>query len=131
MQCANECMSCLLADNSHKQPKDIQPKRKRFRIRSRRAGLRLARSDRPVKAIPTAPVGGLSSKERPHRTDVALMAEEVGLLLTLGPEADGIRESVHGLSVSADEGSAEVDVLDAVFLGLEVGNLTDIITRAC
>ena len=46
------------------------------------------------------------------------MAQEVGLLFTLGPEADGIRQGVHGLSVAANEGTAKVDVLDLVFLQL-------------
>lgn len=55
------------------------------------------------------------------------MAQEVGLLLAFGPEADGVRQCVHGLSVAADEGSAKVDVLDLVFLRLEICDLADVV----
>lgn len=43
------------------------------------------------------------------------MTQEVGLLFAFGPEANGIRQRVHGLSMSANEGSTEVDMLDSVF----------------
>ena len=59
------------------------------------------------------------------------MAQEVGLLFTLGPEADGIRQGVHGLSVAANEGTAKVDVLDLVFFRLQICDLSDIVTVLC
>lgn len=56
------------------------------------------------------------------------MAQKVGLLLAFGPEADGIRQCVHGLAMAADEGSAKVDVLDLVFLRLQICDLADVVT---
>lgn len=35
---------------------------------------------------------------------------------------------MNGLVVAADEGSAEVDALEIVFFGLEVGDLADVVT---
>lgn len=68
-----------------------------------------------VDTVATTPVDGLSPEECANSTEVALMAQEIGLLFTLGPEADGVRQGVHGLSVASNEGSAKVDVLDLVF----------------
>ena len=59
------------------------------------------------------------------------MAQEVGLLFTLGPEADGVGQGVHGLSVAANEGTAKVDVLDLVFFRLQICDLSDIVTVLC
>jgi len=35
---------------------------------------------------------------------------------------------VDGLMMAADEGSAEVDALEVVFFGLQVGDLADVVT---
>lgn len=35
---------------------------------------------------------------------------------------------MDGLMMAADEGSAEVDALEVVFFGLEVGDLADVVT---
>ena len=78
--------------------------------------------------VATTPVDRLSPEECANSTEVALVAQEVGLLFTLGPEADGIRQGVHGLSVAANEGTAKVDVLDLVFLRLQICDLSDVIT---
>lgn len=86
---------------------------------------------RLVDAVPASPIGRLSPQERAHGADVALVTQEVRLLLALGPELDGVRERVHGLAVSADEGAAEVDVLDLMLLGLQVGDLADVVTVSC
>lgn len=69
-----------------------------------------------VDTASTTPVDGLSAEECANSTEIALVAQEVGLLFTLGPEADGVREGVHGLSMASNEGAAKVDVLDLVFL---------------
>lgn len=58
------------------------------------------------------------------------MAQEVGLFLALGPEADGVGEGVHGLSMASNERAAKVDVFDLVFFRLEVGDLADVVTGA-
>lgn len=81
-----------------------------------------------VDTVSTTPVDGLSPEECANSTKVALMAQEIGLLFPLGPEADGIGQGVHGLSVASNKGSAKVDVLDLVFLRLQICDLSDIIT---
>ena len=58
------------------------------------------------------------------------MPQEERLLGPPGPVFDGVRERVHGLVVPADEGSAKVDVLEAVLLGVEVGDLADVVAGA-
>lgn len=58
------------------------------------------------------------------------MAQEICLLLAVGPELDGVGEGVHGLRVAADEGAAEVDVGEGVVGGLEVGDLADVIATS-
>lgn len=59
------------------------------------------------------------------------MAEEVSLLLAIAPELDGVRQRVHCLAVAADEGTAKVDVLEAVILRLEVCDLTNVVAAGC
>lgn len=56
-----------------------------------------------IDAVSTTPVDGLSPEECANCTEIALVAQEVGLLFALGPEADGVRQGVHGLSVAANE----------------------------
>lgn len=80
-----------------------------------------------LKAIPPPPVLRLPLEERTHGTQVTLMAEEIGLLLALGPEVDGIGKSLDGLAVAADERTAEVDVFEVVLFALEVGDLADVV----
>ena len=80
-----------------------------------------------VQTGPSSPVCRLSAQKRPYGSDVALVAEEVCLLLPLGPEPDGVGEGVHSLAVSADERPAKVDVLDLVLFRLEIGDLSDIV----
>lgn len=79
-------------------------------------------------ASSSAPVLGLPLEERAHGPEIALVPQKVGLLLAVGPEADGVGERVHGLVVAADEGAAKVDVLDLVLFGLEVGDLANVVT---
>lgn len=80
-----------------------------------------------LEAAPAAPVPGLPLEEGADAPEVALVAEEVGLLLAFTPELDGVAEGVHGLAVAADEGAAKVDVGEVVDLGLEVGDLADVV----
>lgn len=80
-----------------------------------------------LKAIPPPPVLRLPLEKRTHGTQVTLMAEEIGLLLALGPEVDGIGKSLDGLAVATDEGAAEIDVFEVVLFALEVGDLTDVV----
>ena len=56
------------------------------------------------------------------------MPEEKCLLAALTPEVDGVRERVNGLLVAADERPAEVDTLEVVFFGLQIGDLADVVT---
>lgn len=67
-----------------------------------------------IKTISATPVLRLASDKGADGAKVAFVAEEVRLLFALGPEADGVGEGVHGLAMAADEGAAEVDVLDFV-----------------
>lgn len=55
------------------------------------------------------------------------MAKEIGSLGALGPELDGIRECVHGLTVATDEGAAEINVFKLMLFRLQVGDLSDVI----
>lgn len=55
------------------------------------------------------------------------MPQEISLFLPFTPKLDGVAQRVHGLGMSPDEGAAEVDVLEVVFFGLEVGNLADVV----
>lgn len=80
-----------------------------------------------VDTIPPAPVLRLASNESTDGTEVALVAQEVGLLLALGPETDGVGECVHRLAVAPYEGSSKVNMLDLVLFRLQVGNLTNVI----
>ena len=43
-----------------------------------------------VDAVSAAPIDGLSAKKGANGTEIALMAQEVGLLFTFGPETDGV-----------------------------------------
>lgn len=81
-----------------------------------------------VDRVPATPVARLALEEGADGAEVAFVAQEVCLLLAVGPEADGVRQGVHCLAVAADEGAAEVDVLEVVFAGLEVGDLADVVT---
>lgn len=56
-----------------------------------------------VNTVSAAPVLWLASDEGTDGTQVTLVAQEIGLLLALGPEADGVGESVHRLAVAPDE----------------------------
>lgn len=56
------------------------------------------------------------------------MAKKIGSLGSLGPELDGVRERVHGLTVAADEGAAEINVFELMLFRLQVGDLSDVIT---
>lgn len=65
--------------------------------------------------------------ERANSAEVPLVAEEKRLLLAFTPELDGVGQGVDGLLVAADEGAAEVDTLEVVLFGLQVGDLADVV----
>jgi hypothetical protein len=69
-----------------------------------------------VDAVSATPVLRLASDEGANGAEIALVAQEIRLLLALGPEADGVRESIHGLPVASNERATKVDVFDGVFL---------------
>ena len=46
----------------------------------------------------------------------------------LGPVVDGIGNSMHGHRVAADKVTPKVDALELVQLGIETGNLPNVIT---
>ena len=74
--------------------------------------------ERVLKAIPSAPVARLSLQERSNRSQVALMTQEVGLFLFVGPEFDGKGQGIHCLSMAAYEGTPEINVLQIMFFRL-------------
>jgi len=45
----------------------------------------------------------------------------------LGPEADGIRNGLHGVGVASDEEAPKEDALDVVANGVEVGQLAYVV----
>lgn len=75
----------------------------------------------------TTKVPRLPLQERADGAEVALVTQKVGLLGALGPEFDGVREGVDGLSVTTDEAAAKINVLEVVFFGLEVCDLADVV----
>jgi hypothetical protein len=64
----------------------------------------------PLQTTPPPPIPGLPPQERAHRTQVALVPQEIRPLGAAAPELDSVAERVHGLAVAADEGPAKVDV---------------------
>lgn len=60
-------------------------------------------SRRFINAASPAPVGGLSLQESSDGAEIAFVAQEISLLLSLGPEADCVGECIHGLAVASDE----------------------------
>lgn len=84
-----------------------------------------------IGAVATTPVDRLSTQECTHGTEIAFVAQEVGLFLALGPEPNGVGEGVHGLAVASNERAAKVDVFDLMFFRLEVGDLADVVTWCC
>ena len=58
------------------------------------------------------------------------MAQEVSLLRAFTPKLDGVRQRVDGLLMTADERATEVDVLQVVLFGLQIGDLADVVTVA-
>jgi hypothetical protein len=61
------------------------------------------RCDHVVNTVSATPVLRLASDEGTHSTQVALVAQEIRLLLALGPEADGVGESIHRLPVAPNK----------------------------
>ena len=58
------------------------------------------------------------------------MTQKICLFVAFAPEFDGKRQSVDCLTVTADETAAKVYMLEIVFFGLEVCDLTDVVTIA-
>ena len=86
------------------------------------------RRQRLLKTIPSSPVAGLALYKSTDGTEVALVAEKVSLLGTLGPELDRVGQGTHCLMMAANERSAKVDILQLMLFGVEIGDLTDIVT---
>jgi hypothetical protein len=74
-----------------------------------------------------SPIDRLPLQERAHGPQVPFMSQKVRLLRAFTPELDGVAQCVHGLAVAADEGTAEVNVGNVVDLGLQVGDLANIV----
>lgn len=55
------------------------------------------------------------------------MTKKVRLLLSFGPELDGVRQSIQNLPMTTNERATKVDMLQIVLLSMEVGNLTDVV----
>ena len=45
----------------------------------------------------------------------------------LGPEADGVGDGLHGVGVAPDVEAAEEDALQVVALGVQVGQVPDVV----
>lgn len=58
------------------------------------------------------------------------MAQEICLLCSLAPKLDGERQGMYCLLVTANEGPAEVYPLEVMLLGLEIGDLADVVAVA-
>ena len=78
----------------------------------------------------TAKVPWLPLQECTYGSEISLVAQEICLFVAFAPEFDGKGQSVDCLTVTADETAAKVYVLEVVFFGLEVGDLTDVVTVA-
>lgn len=83
-----------------------------------------------VQAVTPAPILRLPLQERTNSPQVAFMAQKVRLLRPLGPELDGVRKSVHGLAMTADERTTKVNVFQTMLLGMEIGDLAYVVTVA-
>lgn len=60
------------------------------------------------------------------------MAKKIRLLGAVGPEPDCKGQGTHCLAVAVDEGAAEINAFEAVFFGLEGGDLADVVAgREC
>lgn len=57
------------------------------------------------------------------------MSQKVRLLRAFTPELDGVGKRMYRLSVTADEAAAKVDMLEIVFFGLQVCDLTDVVSE--
>lgn len=55
------------------------------------------------------------------------MAKEIGSLGALGPELDGVRERIHGLTVAADEGATKINMFELMLFRLQVGDLSYVV----
>ena len=80
-----------------------------------------------LKTIPPPPIPGLPLQKRADGAQISLVAQEIRTFVPARPEFDGVGERVHGLTVAADEGAAEVYVLKRVLFGLKVGDLADVV----
>lgn len=55
------------------------------------------------------------------------MSEEVGYLATFGPKLNGIAQRRHSLPMATNEAATKIDMLTTMFLGMQVGELTNVI----
>ena len=68
--------------------------------------------------VPAPPISRLPLEKRSDGAKVSFVAKEIGFLLSLGPELDGVRQGLNCLPMPADEGASKVDVLEIVLLAL-------------
>jgi hypothetical protein len=71
-----------------------------------------------MNTISATPVLWLPPEKCANSAEVAFMAQEVALFLTLGPESDGIRQCIHRLVMAPNKRASKVYVLDLVLLRL-------------
>lgn len=55
------------------------------------------------------------------------MSQKIGLLATLRPKLDGIRQGVDGLAVAADETATKINVFEVMLFRLKVGDLANVV----
>ena len=76
------------------------------------------------------PVGGPTLQESSHRTKIALVSQEIGLLGLFTPELDCVGQRVDGLLMPSDERASKVNSLQIVLLGLKIGDLANVVTAS-
>ena len=74
------------------------------------AGSNIRRRRHAFQTISSSPVLRLSFQESANGTEVALVAEEIGVFFAIRPKPDSVGEGIHGLAVASDEGSSKIDV---------------------
>ena len=84
----------------------------------------------PLKALSSSPIPWLPFQESAYTAQITLMPKEVGLLAPLGPETNGIRQSIHCLRMTSNERATEVNALQAMLLGVQIRDLANVVRHS-
>ena len=80
-----------------------------------------------LEAVPSTPIPRLSLQESPHSAEVSFMSKEISILGSFRPELDSIGQCIHCLSMTTNETSTEIDVLEIVLFGLQIRYLANVV----